>query len=122
MAQPNQLSPRLQQQVTRFQNLRQQYEVVQQQRLVFERSFKETEAAMKELESAADDVVVYKSVGGILIRSEKVKLIGTLKEQKETADNQITVYTKKEESLKKTLDEMGAKLQEELKSAGLGQA
>ncbi len=122
MAQQNQLSPRLQQQVVRFQNLKQQYEVVQQQRVVFERSSKETEAAMKELEGASDDVVVYKNVGGILIRSEKVKLLSSLKEQKESADMQVTVYTKKEEQLKKVLDEMSAKLQEELKSAGLGQA
>ena len=85
MAQPNQLSPRLQQQVVRFQSLKQQYEVVQQQRVVFERTSSETEAAMNELESAADDVVVYKNVGGILIRSEKVKLLGTLKEQKEAS-------------------------------------
>jgi len=122
MSQPNQLSPRLQQQVVRFQALKQQYEVVQQQRVVFERSSRETEVAMKELDAAADDVIVYKNVGGILIRSEKAKLLGNLKEQKESADMQVTVYTKKEEQLKKVLDEMSAKLQEEIKSAGIGQA
>ncbi len=122
MSQPNQLSPRLQQQVVRFQNLKQQYEVVSQQRGYYEAASKETEVALKELESASDDVVVYKKVGGILIRSEKAKLLGNLKEQKESADMQATVYIKKEEQLKKVLDEMSAKLQEELKSAGLGQA
>ena len=120
MSQPNQLSPRLQQQVVRFQNLKQQYEVVVQQRMVYERTSKDTEAAMKELEVAPDNVVAYKNIGGILIRSEKAKLLSYLKEQKENADMQVTVYTKKEEQLKKVLDEMGSKLQEELKSANLG--
>jgi prefoldin beta subunit len=122
MSQPNQLSPRLQQQIARYQSLKQQYQVVTQQRLGYESASKETDAAIKELEAAPEDVVAYKNIGGILIRSEKVKLISNLKEQKESADNNVVIYTKKEEQLKKVLDEMGAKLQEELKSAGLGQA
>lgn len=122
MSQPNQLSQRLQQQIARFQSLKQQYQVVTQQRMGYESASKETEAAIKELEAARDDVVAYKNIGGILIRSEKVKLLGNLKEQKESADNNVVIYTKKEEQLKKVLDEMSAKLQEELKSAGLGQA
>lgn len=115
MSQSNSLSPRLQQQVARYQNVKQQLDFIGSQRVSLESAARDIEGAIQELENATDDVVVYKSIGGILIKAEKGTLLGELKEQKENTDVRVATLTKQEERVKKSLDEMGAKLQDELK-------
>ncbi|HMF34059.1 MAG TPA: prefoldin subunit beta [Candidatus Lokiarchaeia archaeon] len=115
MSQSNSLSPRMQQQVARLQNTKQQLDFLSQQRAALENSARDMEGAIQELEAAEDDVVVYKSIGGILIKSEKAKLLGELKEQKENTDVRVATLSKQEERVKKNFDEMYAKIQDELK-------
>jgi prefoldin beta subunit len=105
----------MQQQVARLQNTKQQLDFLTQQRVALENSARDMEGAVQELEAAEDDVVVYKSIGGILIKSEKAKLLGELKDQKENTDMRVATLGKQEERVKKSFDEMYAKVQEELK-------
>jgi len=105
----------MQQQVARLQNTKQQLDFLSQQRAALENSARDMEGAIQELEAAEDDVVVYKSIGGILIKSEKAKLLGELKEQKENTDVRVATLSKQEERVKKNFDEMYAKIQDELK-------
>lgn len=81
------------------------------------------ELQMKEVEHAAEEVAkldvnaeVYKSVGSILVKSEKVKVEEELKERKETLDLRIKTLQRQEERLQNRLKEMQAQIQEELKS------
>ncbi len=81
---------------------------------------RETEAALKELEKSADDAVIYKSVGELLFRADKAKLIEELKEKKDMneirkknmANQEERIqgrFTQLQEQLKQTLGQMPPK-------------
>jgi prefoldin beta subunit len=77
---------------------------------------RETEAALKELEKSPDDAVIYKSVGELLFKSEKPKLLEELKERKDMMDIRLKTMAKQEERIQGRFNQ----LQEQLKIS-LGQ-
>jgi prefoldin beta subunit len=90
------------------------------QRGQIEGLIRETEAALKELEKSADDAVIYKSVGELLFRADKAKLIEELKEKKDMneirkknmANQEERIqgrFTQLQEQLKQTLGQMPPK-------------
>ena len=81
-----------------------------------ELQMKEVERALEEVEKLDADAEVYKSVGGILIKSEKTKVGEELKERKETLDLRIKTLQRQEEKIQSRLKEMQAQIQDELKS------
>jgi prefoldin beta subunit len=112
---PN-LSPQQQQQVMRLQQLSQSIETIIQQRVSMETQAKELEYAVKELEGAGEDAIVYKSAGGIFLKSEQQKLLAESKEKKETLEMRVKSLTNQEERLKKQHEEMRKSIQEMLKA------
>lgn len=72
---------------------------------------RETEAALKELEKSSDDAVVYKSVGELLFRADRSKLMEELKERKDMMDLRLKTMAKQEERIQGRFTQ----LQEQLK-------
>ena len=87
--------------------------VTQKQQVELE--LNETDKALSELDKSIDDTPVYKSVGSILVKSNKQTLLTELKERKELLNTRVTVLSKQEERTKERLKEVQEKLQERLK-------
>lgn len=72
---------------------------------------------MTELDKVTDQTPVYKSVGSLLIKSDRPALQAELKERKELLGTRITVLGRQEERTKERMKELQEKLQEKLRPA-----
>jgi prefoldin beta subunit len=114
------LPPQVQQQLVQFQQVQQQAQAIASQRVQMELQLKEIVRAASELEKLEGDVPTYKSIGSILIRSEREKLLEELKEKKETLEVRIKGFQRQEEKIQGRLKEMQEKIQQALKAGGGG--
>ena len=112
------LPPQLQEQLLRLQQLQQTLQAVASQKQQLEIEASETEKALAELEKLSDETPVYKSVGNLLLKSERQALLKELKERKELLGTRITVLGRQEERTKERLKELQGKLQERLRPQG----
>jgi len=113
------LPPHVQEQLTRLQQLQQSLQAVATQKQQLEIESAETERAVSELEKLGDESLVFKSVGSLLLRSEKQALMSELKERKELLGTRITVLGRQEDRTKERIKELQEKLQEKLRPAGI---
>ena len=110
------LPPQLQEQLMRLQQLQQTLQSVSSQKQQVELELNETDKALAELEKSTDDTPVYKSVGSILVKSNRQTLLTELKERKELMATRVTVLGKQEDRTRERLKEIQEKLQERLKA------
>ncbi|HWQ20782.1 MAG TPA: prefoldin subunit beta [Methanotrichaceae archaeon] len=110
------LPPQIQNQLAQLQQLQQQAQAMLSQKSQIEALIRETDAAVKELEKSPDDAVVYKSVGELLFKADKPKLLEELKEKKDMMDLRLKTMSKQEERIQSRFTQ----LQEQLKQS-LGQ-
>jgi len=110
------LPPQLQEQLLRLQQLQQTLQSVVTQKQQVELELSETDKALAELEKSTDDTPVYKSVGSILVKSNRQVLLTELKERKELMATRVTVLGKQEDRTRERLKEIQEKLQERLKA------
>lgn len=99
----------------RLQQRQQTLQSVLAQKQQLEMELAEVEQALAELEKMTDDAVIYKSIGSLLVKSERTKVIGELNERKELVNMRIGVLGKQEERLRSQLKELQTKLQEDLR-------
>jgi prefoldin beta subunit len=109
------LSPQLRHQLAQFQQLQQQAQVLVSQRQQLEVLFRETQRALEELQKLSDDALVYKSVGSILVRTNKKELERSLSEEKETLDLRVKTVARQQDRVLERLKEMREKLDQALK-------
>ena len=117
MSQPPNLSPQDTEEVTRFQNIQQQLEFMMQQKSSLQHQMDEIKNAIKELESAGD-ATVYKSAGGIFIKSDQKYLLDSSKDRKEELEIRLNSITKQVERINKQYEEQKVKIQEINKKLG----
>jgi prefoldin beta subunit len=110
------LPPQVQNQLAQIQQLQQQMQAVMTQKTQIEGLIRETDAALRELDKASEDAVIYKSVGELLFKADKAKLSEELKERKDMMDLRLKTMTKQEERIQSRFNQ----LQEQLKQS-LGQ-
>jgi len=103
----------IQQELMQFQQLQSQYQIIVSQLQSLKIEMSETDAALNEL-SKTENPVVYKSIGSILIKSEKPDLLEDLNKKKESIDIRIKTIEKQEDRVKKKLEEMQKNLQKAL--------
>jgi prefoldin beta subunit len=111
----SQLPPQIQQRLLRLQQLQQNLQGVMAQKQQLTMQLTETENATKELEKLADDAVVYKSIGALLVKAEKVKVSADLADRKELVKMRVDVLAKQEERLRTQVKELQEKLQQDLR-------
>ena len=103
----------------KFQNLTQvgqTLELLTQQKMQIDSTIRETELALEELEKASPDTVVYKQIGGILVKSERNKLLDQKKSDKETLNMRSNTLAQKIERTKSAFESLQADLQAELQN------
>lgn len=118
MSEEVELPPQIQEQLARLQQLQQTLQAVTSQKQQMEIEVAETERAVSELGKIGDQSVVYKSVGSLLLRSDKQTLLNELKERKELLGTRITVLGRQEDRTKERIKELQEKLQERLRPSG----
>jgi len=109
------LPPQVQQRLLRLQQLQQTLQGVLTQKQQLELELTEVEQALSELEKLTDTAVIYKSVGSLLVKSEKAKVTTELNEQKELLNMRINVLGKQEERLRTQVKDLQEKLQQDLR-------
>ena len=114
MGEEVELPPQVQEQLVRLQQLQQTLQSVSAQKQQLELELNETDKALVELEKSTDETPVFKSVGSILVKSNRQGLMTELKERKELLTTRVTVLGKQEDRTKERLKEVQEKLQERL--------
>ena len=109
------LPPQVQQRLLRLQQLQQTLQAVltQKQQLEFEST--EVDQALSELGKLTDDATIYKSIGALLVKSQRTTVTTELNERKELLNTRIGVLGKQEERLRSQVKELQTKLQQDLR-------
>lgn len=109
------ISPKLQNMITQYQELTQRIQTFATQRYTLEVQSKELEKAISELEKSKDDAIVFRSAGNLLIQSkDRTALLSELKEQKETIDVRSGSFEKQEKQLRERHAQLQKQISEEL--------
>jgi prefoldin beta subunit len=109
------LPPQVQERLLRFQQLQQTLQTVSMQKQQLELELTEVDQALSELEKLTDETIIYKSIGSLLVKSDRQKVIAELNERKELLNTRITVLGKQEERLRAQAKDLQDKLQQDLR-------
>ena len=108
------LPPNVQERLLRLQQLQQTLQTILAQKQQVEMEKTEVDQTLSELEKTADEAVIYKAIGSLLVKAEKAKVSEELNERKSLLDTRSTVMTRQEERIRSQVKEAQTKLQEDL--------
>ena len=108
------LPPNVQERLLRLQQLQQTLQSILAQKQQVDMEKTEVDQTIAELQKTADDAVIYKAIGSLLVKAEKTKVNTELVERKELLDTRSTVLARQEERIRSQTKEAQAKLQEDL--------
>ena len=115
----NEIPPKIQNQIAQFQALQQQLQSVLSQKFRMEAQLRESQMTIEELNKSADDVIIYKNVGSLLIKaSDKATILKEVEDDKETLEIRIKTLERQEKSMREKYQTM----QDQLSKALGGQA
>ncbi len=109
------LPPQVQQRLMRLQQLQQSLQSVMGQKQQLEMQLNEVEQAKTELEKLDETAVVYKSIGALLVKSEKNTVETELSERKELLKMRVDVLAKQDKRIKTQVKELQDQLQQDLR-------
>jgi prefoldin beta subunit len=112
----NDLDEEVRNKVINLQNLSTTLEYLTQQKLQIDTSLRDTELAIEELEKINPDDTVYKSIGGILVKSDKNTLLDEKKSLKVTLDMRSKTITQKIDRSKNQLETLRKSIQADLQN------
>lgn len=110
------LPPKVQERLLRLQQRQQTLQAVLTQKQQLELELTEVEQAISELEKMTDNTIIYKSIGSLLVKSERPKITSELNERKELLNMRISVLGKQEERLRSQIKDLQTKLQRDLRT------
>ena len=106
-------------QIAQLQQIQQQAQIIGSQKAQMDAMLRENENALAELGKAPDDVAVYKSAGGIMVRSAKADVVKGLTEQKEQLELRVKTMERQQERLQKRFEQLQDSIKEQL-GTGMG--
>jgi len=107
------LPPKTQQRLLLLQQLYQQLQNLMARKQQLQLELMEVENALKALEKVGDDTPVYKSIGSLLIRSEKAELVQELEDKKTFLNLRIEQVEREEERAREQIEDLRTKLRKE---------
>jgi prefoldin beta subunit len=114
------LPAKLQNDIKQFQRLQQELGAVQQQRLQLDLKVREISHTLDELKAVPEDAVIYRPIGGLLVRAKSRKEVeDLLTEDKETAEVRLKAVERQENHLKERYTTMQQELTQALQAAGV---
>ncbi|MCX6644031.1 MAG: prefoldin subunit beta [Candidatus Bathyarchaeota archaeon] len=108
------LPPNVQERLLRLQQLQQTLQSILAQKQQVEMEKIEVEQTVAELQKTAEDAVIYKAIGSLLVKAEKPKVTEELVDRKELLDTRSTVLARQEQRIRSQVKEAQTKLQEDL--------
>jgi prefoldin beta subunit len=108
------LPAQLQEQLLRLQQLQQTLQAVISQRQQLELESSEIDQALDELVKMDEKSVIYKSIGSLLVKSEKEKVMDELSERKELLTTRIRVLSKQRSRMEERMKSLQKTVQERL--------
>ena len=102
--------------ITKLQSLEERVRLFSQQKYAIENSIQEKKKAVEELSEMEDDAVVYKQVGGILMHSEKAKVLEDLNDEVSTLEMRKKTIERSESSVTQSYEELRKKLNQQLQA------
>lgn len=112
------LPPQVQERLMKLQQTQQTLQAVLQQKQQVDMESAEIDQTLKELEKTADDAVIYKQAGSLLVKAEKAKVVIELNERKDLLGTRQTVMARQEERLRNQLKDLQTQLQADLSPVG----
>ncbi|MBI0583598.1 MAG: prefoldin subunit beta [Methanomassiliicoccus sp.] len=117
----DELSPKVQNQIAQFQQLQQQLQSVLNQKFQMDAQVKEMQRTTEELNRSPEDVVIYKSVGSLLIKAEgKEAVLKEIEDDKETMEIRVKSLERQEKSLKDRYQTLQEQINKALSSGAAG--
>lgn len=114
------LPAKLQNDLKQFQRLQQELGGVQQQRLQLDLRLREITHTLEELANVPEDAVLYRPVGGLMVRAKGRKEVETLlSDEKETLEVRQKGVERQENHLKERYTTMQQELTQALQAAGI---
>jgi prefoldin beta subunit len=104
----------VQERLLRLQQLQQTLQSLLAQKQQVEMEKNEVEQTLAEMAKTADDAVLYKSIGSLLVKSDKTNISADLNERKEFLVTRSAVIAKQEERIRSQVKETQTKLQEDI--------
>jgi prefoldin beta subunit len=111
------IPPQFQEQLAKLQQLQQTLQIVLTQKQQLELELSDAERSLTELEKLTDTAVIYKSIGSLLVKSDRPNVIKELTERKELLKTRVAVLAKQEERTRERLNELSQSIQERLKQS-----
>lgn len=114
------LPPQVQHQIAQLQQIQQQVQAILAQKSQIELTLRETERALEELEKLSDDAVIYRSIGELLIKTDKNTVKNDLSEKKETYTLRLKTLEKQEERIQARYKQLQEQLRQALSTMKAG--
>ncbi len=116
------LSDDLKNKLQNYNNLVRTLEFLTQQKFELERGLRDIELAIGELDKTESDKEVYKSIGGIMVKSERDRLLDEKKSQKASIELKLKTITQREKRTKTQLETLQVALEKDFKDQGISQS
>jgi prefoldin beta subunit len=114
----NNIYPKVQNQLGMLQQIQQQLQNILQQKAQYEMAVREAKRAQEEISDAAEDAVMYMSVGTVMMQKKKDVVNAKLTEKTETLELRIKSLEKQEKMLQGKFEQLQAQIKEALESKG----
>jgi len=109
------IPPQVQSMLAQLESYQQQLQLLVQQKQKVQVELNEAKKALEEIEKLPDDAVIYKTVGTLIVKTDKAKALAELKEKVETLEVRLNALERQEKKLNEKLKELTAKIQASLK-------
>jgi prefoldin beta subunit len=118
----NNISPKVQNQLSMLQQLQQQLQTILQQKAQYELAVREAKRAQEEIKDSADDAVMYMSVGTVMMQKKKEVVDAKLTDKVETLELRIKSLEKQEKMLQGKFEQLQSQIKTALEGKGSPQA
>ena len=114
----NNLSPKVQNQLSMLQQIQQQLQTILSQKAQYEMAVREAKRAQEEISDAAEDAVMYMSVGTVMMQKKKDVINSKLAEKIETLELRIKSLEKQEKMMQGKFEQLQGQIKAALEGKG----
>jgi prefoldin beta subunit len=118
VASMNNLSPKVQNQLGMLQQIQQQLQTILSQKAQYEIAVREAKRAKEEISDAADDSVMYMSVGTVMMQKKKEVVNTKLTEKIEMLELRIKSLEKQEKMMQGKFEQLQAQIKAAIEGKG----
>lgn len=118
----NNISPKVQNQLSMLQQIQQQIQTILQQKAQYELAIREAKRAQEEIKDSAEGAVMYMSVGTVMMQKKKEVVESKLIEKVETLELRIKSLEKQEKMLQGKFEQLQAQIKAAIEGKGSPQA